>query len=353
MSLRLAIDHRLGNFALQVHGELPGAGISALYGPSGSGKTLTLRCIAGLERPRQARIEFAGETWDDEHVHLPAHRRRVAYVPQNAGLFPHLTVRGNLAYAERRNPAPRLPLAELARRLQIHDWLDRPVTGLSGGERQRVALARALLAGARLLLLDEPLAALDRAARRHIAPLLRQICVEEGLPMLLVSHSAEEIERLADRVWPIHAGQTGACVALADALSDPHSPLHAVDGPASVWDAEVLAATDGDGLQALGVGSERLWIAGGALPPGARLRVRVLARDVVLSLDAPTRVSTLNIWRVQLSALDEIAPASALLRCTLASGHCVLALVTRRSVRQLGLHCGMTAWVQMKAVALD
>lgn len=352
MSLLLDIEHRVANFALRVQGELPLSGISALFGPSGSGKTLTLRCIAGLESPARARIECAGERWQDGRHYIPAHRRGVAYVPQDAGLFAHLSVRGNLAYALRRNPAPRLDLSELARRLQILDWLERPVTGLSGGERQRVALARALLAGARLLLLDEPLAALDRGARQQIALLLRQVSRDYALPMLLVSHSAEEVERLADRVWPIRAGQSAAVLPLAAALADPHSPLHAEQGPASVFDTTVLGPADADGLQALAIGPARLWIADSGLAPGAQLRIRVMARDVVLNLAAPTGSSTLNALPVQILAMDDMDAASVLLRCSVDSGHSLLALVTRRSVRQLGLQTGMQVWAQMKAVAL-
>lgn len=352
MSLLLDIEHRVASFALRVQGELPLTGISALFGPSGAGKTLTLRCIAGLERPLRTRIEYAGERWQDHRHFIPAHRRGVAYVPQDAGLFAHLSVRGNLDYALRRNPAPRLCLGELAGRLQIHDWLQRPVTGLSGGERQRVALARALLAGARLLLLDEPLAALDRGARQQIALLLRQVSVDYALPMLLVSHSAEEVERLADRVWPIHAGQTAAVLPLAAALADPHSPLHAEQGPASVFDTTVLGPADADGLQPLAIGAARLWMAAGALAPGAGLRVRVMARDVVLNLDPPVRSSALNALPVRILAIDEVDAASVLLRCGMDADHSLLALLTRRSVRQLGLATGMQVWAQMKAVAL-
>jgi molybdate transport system ATP-binding protein len=351
MSLTACIAHRVGGFALNLDLALPGEGITALFGPSGCGKTLSLRCLAGLERPAQAKIAWNGTTWQDTRDFAPPHRRRIGYVPQEALLFPHLDVRGNLDFARRRHPGARLGIAEAAALLGIEALLDRRCDALSGGQRQRVAVARALLSNPVLLLLDEPLSALDEAARIGIARDLRRLARELALPMILVSHSAAEVERLADRLLPMRDGRCGALQALQQALADPASPLQIEGGPVAVFDVTVQACS-ADGLLEVELGGQPVWLPGEALPPGTPLRLRVAAREVVLSLEPPAQSSALNCLAVQIDALDPLDAASVVASCRLADGRRLFATVTRRAAARLQLASGQQAHAQFKAVAL-
>ncbi|MFN3843473.1 MAG: molybdenum ABC transporter ATP-binding protein [Rehaibacterium terrae] len=350
MSLSVRIAHRAGTFALALDFDLPGSGVTALFGPSGCGKTLTLRCLAGLERPRRARIECDGEIWQDDAFHLPPHRRRVGLVPQEPTLFAHLDVRGNLAYALSRCASPVLGLDEAARLVGIADLLDRRTDALSGGQRQRVAIARALLSHPRLLLLDEPLSALDDPARRGIALDLRRLARDLGLPMVLVSHSAAEVERLADRVVLMRDGRNDVPRSLAEAVADPDSPLHAEAGPASVLDG--VPAGIEDGLLAVALGSDRLWLPWRGAAPPASLRLRIMARDVALGLAPARDLSVLNILPVTIESMRDGADATVLVACRSGSGARLFASITRRAATMLGLAPGMRVHAHLKAVAL-
>ena len=194
-------------FALDVDLALPGRGISAIYGASGSGKTSLLRCIAGLDRA-VGQLCVNGEVWQDESHFLPPHQRSLGYVFQEASLFAHLTVRGNLDYGlNRLAPAQRkVSLDHALDLLGIAHLMERKPEGLSGGERQRVAIARALLTSPRLLLMDEPLAALDLPRKREILPYLERLHTELDIPLLYVSHSPDELARLADHLVVLELG---------------------------------------------------------------------------------------------------------------------------------------------------
>lgn len=196
----------LGRFALDVAFAVPAAGVTALFGPSGSGKTTLLRCIAGLERlPGSLVVE--GDTWQDARRFVPAHRRRVGYVFQGANLLPHLSVAGNLTYATSRAPAGRFGFDDVVARTGIGALLDRAPARLSGGEGQRVALARALLTQPRLLLMDEPLSALDSDARGKLQEYLAELLPGLGIPVFYVSHDADEVARIADRTIRLREGK--------------------------------------------------------------------------------------------------------------------------------------------------
>ena len=216
------------SFDLQVDLQLPVRGITVLYGASGSGKTSVLRCVAGLERARAARVVVAGEVWQDDaaQVFLPTHRRALGYVFQEASLFDHLDVRGNLHYGLRRARAPgaELTLHTAVQLLGIADLLG-GTHQLSGGERQRVAIARALATSPRLLLLDEPMAALDAARRQDILPWLERMRDELRIPMLYVTHSADELARLADHLVVLERGRVRAQGAVQEVLSAIDSPV--------------------------------------------------------------------------------------------------------------------------------
>ena len=200
---------RLGVFDLDAALEAPLQGVTALVGPSGSGKTTILRCIAGLERLK-GRLSVAGEVWQDDSQFLPAWRRPVGYVFQEASLFAHLPVRGNLLYGLKRARPGAITLADVTELLGLAPLLDRSTGRLSGGERQRVAIGRALLSQPKLLLMDEPLSGLDRAAKAEILPYLERLATANTLPMIYVSHDEAEVKRLSDRAIHIRDGRVEA-----------------------------------------------------------------------------------------------------------------------------------------------
>ena len=217
----VVIDIRLrqGSFTLDLR-ETIDARTVALFGPSGSGKTTTLAAVAGLRRPCDGTIRIGDRALFDHarRIDVPPHDRRVGYVPQDLALFPHLDVRGNVMYGARPRDADVQTHAPILELLEIETFLDRPVGSLSGGERQRVALARALMTEPDLLLLDEPLAALDASLRGRILPYLERVRDELGTPMLYVSHAADEVRRVADRVIVLDNGRTARAGSPADVL---------------------------------------------------------------------------------------------------------------------------------------
>ncbi len=224
---RLQLDH--GAFSLDLDVQLPGRGVTALYGPSGSGKTTCLRCIAGLERPARGFIEVNGQVWQNsEHaVFVPPHKRSVGYVFQEASLFAHLSVRANLAFGLKRiAPAQRrVDMQQATELLGIGHLLDRQPHNLSGGERQRVGIARALLTSPQLLLMDEPLAALDSRRKNEILPYLQRLHDELDIPVLYVSHSQDEVARLADHIVLLDGGRALASGPIGETLARLDLPL--------------------------------------------------------------------------------------------------------------------------------
>ncbi|MFP4607404.1 MAG: ATP-binding cassette domain-containing protein [Thiohalospira sp.] len=272
--LEAHLGHAFPGFSLAAEMQVAARGVTALFGPSGSGKTTLLRAIAGLERAR-GRVALGGTVWqdDDAGLFVPVHRRRLGYVFQEAALLPHLGVRANLEYGHRRLPAgtPGPSVDEVVAMLDLGPLLGRWPDSLSGGQRQRVALGRALLAAPHLLLLDEPLAALDAAAREAILGYLERLRDETGVPMLLVSHQAGEVERLADRVVAMEAGRTAPPRPVAEWSGDPgEGPA---DGPALVGPGRgAIVGAPVAALQDLGMSEQdspgvragaRLWLSGG------------------------------------------------------------------------------------------
>ncbi|HEX5756043.1 MAG TPA: molybdenum ABC transporter ATP-binding protein, partial [Arenimonas sp.] len=226
-------------FALDVELALPARGVSALFGPSGSGKTTVLRCLAGLERARGA-MRVGNEVWQDQARFLPTHRRPIGYVFQDAALFPHLSVLGNLRYGQRRSrDASSVDLKQAIELLGIGDLLDRKPDTLSGGERQRVAIARALAVGPRLLLLDEPLAALDAARKREVLPYLETLHESLDIPVVYVSHSSDEVARLADHLVLLDAGRVRAQGPLLQLAADLEIARCFGEQPGVVIDAQL------------------------------------------------------------------------------------------------------------------
>lgn len=346
------------DFSLDVDLDLPGRGVTALYGHSGSGKTTCLRCIAGLERAEQGFVQINDEVWQDSHHKrfIPPHKRALGYVFQEASLFPHLSVLANLEFGWRRIPRSqrRVDMAHATQLLGIGHLLDRHPQHLSGGERQRVGIARALLTSPRLLLMDEPLAALDSQRKSEILPYLERLHDELEIPVLYVSHSQDEVARLADHIVLLSAGKALASGPVGETLARLDLPLALGDDAGVVIDGQVSDYNLDYQLLTLQLPNSPLSVRVAHLPLalGKRLRFKVQARDVSLSLFAGEQSSILN--RLPVTVVSEIAADNAahvLVRLD-AAGTPLLARITRFSRDHLQLHPGQALWAQIKAVAV-
>jgi molybdate transport system ATP-binding protein len=329
-----------------------------VFGPSGCGKTTILRCIAGLNRFRDGHCTVGQDVWQDHSVFLPTYRRPLGYVFQEASLFPHLTVRGNLLYGASRGraatTAAEIGFDEVIELLGVKPLLGRSPRNLSGGERQRVAIGRALLSQPKLLLMDEPLSALDRATRNEILPFLERLRDHLRLPVIYVSHEIAEVERLADHVVLMEKGRVLASGPLSELQGDPSLPL-ATARDASVSLNGVVEAYDAEyGLLALAVRGGRFMVPATPAPVGEPRRVRILAGDVSLAREPPGRTSILNVLPARVVLAREIAnEVVALLALGEdGAGARLLSRVTRKSWESLGLSAGARVHAQVKAVAL-
>lgn len=345
-------------FALEVDLHLPGRGVTALYGHSGSGKTTCLRCIAGLERAADGFVQVNDEVWQDSRsgLFVPPHKRALGYVFQEASLFPHLSVRANLEFGLKRIPRAqrRVDMAQATELLGIGHLLERHPQHLSGGERQRIGIARALLTSPRLLLMDEPLAALDSKRKSEILPYLERLHDELDIPVLYVSHAQDEVARLADHIVLLSEGKALASGPIGETLARLDLPLAlgddagvVISGTVSAYDAHYQLLS----LQLPG-SALHMRVAHAPLALGKALRIKVQARDVSLNLQAEEHSSILN--RLPVTVIQEIAAdnnAHVLVRLD-AGGTPLLARITRFSRDQLQLHPGQTLWAQIKAVAV-
>ena len=343
-------------FALDVDLNLPGRGVTALFGHSGSGKTTCLRCIAGLERAPQGRLEINGELWQDSAsgLFVPPHQRALGYVFQEASLFPHLTVRRNLEYGMQRVAAAsrRVEWEHVLELLGIGQLLERMPERLSGGERQRVGIARALLTSPRLLLMDEPLAALDLKRKNEILPYLERLHDELDIPVLYVSHAPDEVARLADHVVLLDQGRVVAQGGLQETLARLDLPTAFRADAGVVIEARVADHDDAYHLTRLEFPGGEVLVARRPEALGQRLRFRVHARDVSLALTRAEGSSITNLLPATVQAVVEAdTPAHVLVRLD-ADGTPLLARITRRSADQLGIAAGQRLWAQIKAVAL-
>jgi molybdate transport system ATP-binding protein len=350
--IELAFAGRLGAFRLDVAARVPARGVTAVFGPSGCGKTTLLRCIAGLQR-LEGRCVVDGAVWQDGAQFLPPHRRPVGVVFQEASLFAHLSVRRNLTYGAPPGAAPgAIGFDEVVALLGLVPLLDRAPRHLSGGERQRVAIGRALLSQPRLLLMDEPLAALDRASRDEILPFLENLHHRLDLPILYVTHDRDEMDRLADHVVLMAQGLVRAAGDLAALQSDPALPLAQARDAGVSLDAVVAEHEAADGLTRFAVAGGTFLVPSPPLPPGAARRLRIHAGDV--SLARGRHESTiLNVQPARILAV--MRPREHEVVAVLAlggDGARLLARLTERSWRGMGLQVGQDVLAQVKAVAL-
>jgi molybdate transport system ATP-binding protein len=347
------------DFTLDVALALPERGVSALFGASGCGKTTVLRALAGLERAA-GRVALADEVWQDDADgrFVPTHRRALGYVIQEAALFPHLDVRRNLDYGMKRiAPADRrIALDQVVDLLGIAPLMARRPATLSGGERQRVAIARALATSPRLLLMDEPLAALDAKRKAELLPYLERLHEELAIPIVYVSHAIDEVARLADHLVLMEAGRVVAAGPLADMLARLDLPLPLGEDAGVVLEGMVGERDAEWQLARLDVGEQGaaccLWARDQGLPLGRRVRLRVLARDVSITLAPQSGTSIGNQLRATVETIaDDSHPGLALVRVRV-GGTPLVARLTRRSAHALALAPGMTVWAQVKSVAL-
>ena len=343
-------------FALSLDLDLPGRGVTALFGPSGCGKTTCLRAMAGLERAPGGYLQINDEVWQDDQQDrfLPTHERPLGYVFQEASLFAHLTVRGNVEYGMKRVPQAqrRVSLPQALALLGIAHLMDRKPGTLSGGERQRVGIARALATSPRLLLLDEPLAALDAARKSEILPYLERLHSQLDIPVVYVSHAQDEVARLADHLVLLDAGRVVASGPAAELLTRLDLPLAHGDSAGAVIAGTVQ---EHDARYHL----TRVAFAGGSLqltssvarPPGQPVRLRVQARDVSLTLQAQSGTSILNILPATVVDLSDDSPGQSMVALD-AGGARLLARLTQRSVDTLQLAPGLRVHAQIKGVAI-
>lgn len=340
-------------FTLDVDLKLPLSGVTALFGPSGSGKTTLLRCIAGLERAPEGLLSINGDVWQDDHHWLPTYKRPLGYVFQEASLFTHLSVTGNLRYGLKRSTDRQLVSLEQAiELLGIGHLLDRKPDRLSGGERQRVAIARALAVSPRLLLMDEPLAALDLKRKREILPYLERLHDELEIPIIYVSHSPDEVARLADHIVAMEDGLVSAQGPLAETLTRIDLPIRIGEEACAILEAKIKTVDDDWHLAQVEFSGGCLWFRDPGLPVGRKVRVRVLARDVSLAKRRPEQSSIQNIIAGKVDAIgaDE-HPGLAIVRIQVGDSRLV-ARLTKRAVATLNLEPEQKIWIQVKSVAL-
>ncbi len=357
--LEVSVATRLGDFSLKAE-FASGAGVTALFGPSGAGKTSLIRMIAGLARPDAGRIAIHGETvFDaDRAVDLPAHRRRVGVVMQNPLLFPHLSVRSNLTYAgwAGRRTA-RFALDTITALLDIRDLLERRPAALSGGEVQRVALGRALLSDPAILLLDEPLSALDEALKQEVLPFFEAVRDEFDLPIVYVSHSVDEVTRLANHLVIIEAGRTVAAGDIETVLS--HTEIFGTGGlraAGTLVTGTVRGHDDTHRLVVVDFEGRPIVLSARSFThrpqPGEKVRLRIQPRDVALALHAPTGISIQNELACTISAIAVRADGEVDVELAV-GGQKLRALITAKAMADLRLVSGMDCHALLKTVALE
>lgn len=356
MSIEARFQKRLGNFELDVDLRIPSKGVTALFGHSGSGKTTLLRCLAGLER-FDGHLFVDKECWQGERYFMPVHKRPLGYVFQEASLFPHLSVEQNLGFGLKRIPASRqqLQMDQVVNWLGINYLLKRRPQFLSGGERQRVAIARALLTSPRLLLMDEPLSALDERSKQDILPYLERLHDELAIPVIYVSHSMKEVARLADHMVWLEQGKVCDSGSTQQVLTNLKLAISHEEAAAAVLDSVVVAHDEHYHLTQLQNAFGTLWVKPMNKQPGETVRVNVPARDVSLSLEKEEHSSILNIWEAQVIEIGDAEPGQVMIKlcCPQNAGkQPLLARITQKSRDKLALEIGSRVYARIKSVGL-
>lgn len=342
-----------GDFLLRAELTIPSRGISALFGPSGCGKTSLLRAIAGLDRYPNSHLKVGEQNWQDESYFMPPHKRPLGYVFQDNGLFNHLNVEQNLQYGMKRVPQTerKVSLQEAIELLDIAHLLKRKPDKLSGGEKQRVAIARAVAVSPRLLLMDEPLAALDQARKQEILPYIESLTQTLDIPLIYVSHATDEVARLADHLVLMEQGTIKTSGPIAELLTRLDLSLSQTENAEALIKAKVAGHDDDYNLTYVDFAGGRFTVPQKLLTEGQVVRLRILARDVSLTLEKQTGTSILNIFP---ATVDEIhAKGDAQMTVRLMVGRFpMLARITQKSASLLDIQPGRKVYAQVKSVAL-
>ncbi|MCZ6640650.1 MAG: molybdenum ABC transporter ATP-binding protein [Gammaproteobacteria bacterium] len=353
MSLLVKGQIDRGNgYNLQLDLELPNRGVTAIVGASGSGKTTLLRAIAGLDYAPDLSVSLDGTSWQDSSVRTPAHLRPVSMVLQHAGLFPHLTVLGNLQFPKRRREGYALDLEQAIERFSLASLLHRKPASLSGGEQQRVALARALLAPSQLWLLDEPLSSLDAIARRELTPLLAKLCRELGQPVLYVTHALHEVLQIADYIVVLENGCVAAAGKPDEVGRQIDHPISAEIDVGAILACEFASFDPEHNLSRLNIGPEILYVRGDLASLGPSIRLQIPARAISIARSDKDQSSMLNRLPVTISEVGKPSAGSVLVTLDCA-GQTLFARITSLSVQRLGLSSGDSVFASIKSVALD
>lgn len=356
-AITIKISHQINTastFSLDVDTVIPSDKVTVIFGHSGSGKTTLLRCIAGLETRAQGDIRFNEECWQSASQIIPTHKRSIGYVFQEASLFSHLTVQGNLDYASKRARHTQSPVSakELIHLLGIEPLLSRPSTSLSGGERQRVAIARALLTHPKLLLMDEPLAALDYQRKQEILPYLDRLKHELAIPIIYVTHAMDEVTRLADHLVVLESGQIKQQGSLQSCLHSIDNPIALTDELSVIVEGKVSAVDSSYQRASIPIAGTSLWFQTNRHRRDDAVRIRILARDISLTLSAHTDSSINNILPAKVASYRIIKDGAYALIQLKVGTETLISKITVHSFDKMGIKKGLNLWVQIKAVAL-
>ncbi|MEG3618224.1 molybdenum ABC transporter ATP-binding protein [Magnetovibrio sp. PR-2] len=354
MTIRTRFGETLGDFELDVEFSFPERGVTALFGPSGCGKTSVLRCMAGLNRVGLGQFGVDGEVWQDDYKFVPPHKRDVGYVFQEASLFPHMNVRENLLFGAKRSRAKHslVPFDELVGLLGLTEMLDRSPLKLSGGERQRVAIGRALLSSPKILLMDEPLSALDHKNKNEILPYLQKLHDTLSIPVVYVTHDPDEVARLADHLVVLDKGKVVASGPVTQTMSRMDVSVQQGEDLGVPIKAHVVEKDEDWHLARAEFVGGALWVRDTGFEIGQQIRLYVLARDVSLALSPAEDASFMNVMKATVTAMgDSNHPAVKVVRIQVGTTP-LLARLTARSADALGLETRKEVWAQIKTVAV-
>ncbi|MCU7938892.1 MAG: molybdenum ABC transporter ATP-binding protein [gamma proteobacterium symbiont of Bathyaustriella thionipta] len=353
-SLEVNLQHNMGNFHLDVNFSVPNSGITALFGHSGCGKTSVLRAVAGLLKTQKGMVSLNDTVWQQSNFFLATHKRPIGYVFQEASLFSHMSVKQNLEYGlqQIRREQRHLKMTDVIDLMGISNLLNRSTQHLSGGERQRIAIARALLTSPELLLMDEPLSALDYGSKQAILPYLENLHDELGIPSLYVTHDPNEAAMLADQMILLDNGKVVAQDTAANLLTRLDLPLASYDDAASILEGTISAHDATYHLTWISMDAGRVAVSREELPVGKIARVQIQARDVSLSRKFHSDTSIINILPVTVINTRDINDSQLIVQLELQDGQTMLSRITRRSGMTLDLKEGMQLYAQVKSVAL-
>jgi len=354
-SLHGQLSIQRGEFSLETgEFEIPASGLTAIFGHSGSGKTTFLRCLAGFETEAKGQVIFSEQAWLNRGKSLPIHKRGLGYVFQEASLFPHLNVEANLRYGLKRAAKKsagqvNIEFDQVVEWLGLKDLLNRSATTLSGGERQRVAIGRTLLSQPKILMMDEPMASLDLFAKRAIMPYLERLRDELEIPILYISHSPEEVERLADTVIFMKKGRITSIEPIEHALNREDTPLYQGTEPRSVLSAQIVEHIQDEGLTRLQAGAAQLFVPAvrgeNDSQLGSKVRIVISAKQVSLLAEQPKLTSMLNHLPVRIESVHDCNEFSVLVHLRVDNEPWpLLAQITKRSQQTLNLQVGQN-WV--------